>query len=55
IKAIVNSRSLTSLTDNAKDLDVLTPNHFFTEDRFTTSAEADVTSSNDLLRWQRIE
>lgn len=54
IESCLNSRPICPMTDDAEDLDVLTPNHFLTGQQLIPIAEQDLSRSqeNRLTRWQ---
>lgn len=57
VEAVLNSRPLTSLTDDPNDLRVLTPGHFLIGDSLTSTAEPSLIEIqlNRLSRWQRVQ
>lgn len=57
IEAVLNSRPLTSLSNDPNDLSVLTPGHFLIGDTMTCIPEPDYTPLmiNRLGRWQRVQ
>lgn len=57
VEAVLNSRPLTSLTNDPSDLRVLTPGHFLIGDSLTTTAEPSLMDIqfNRLSRWQRVQ
>lgn len=57
VEAVLNSRPLTSLTNDPNDLRVLTPGHFIIGTSLTSTVEpslADI-QVNRLSRWQRVQ
>lgn len=57
IEAVLNSRPLTSLSNDPNDLRVLTPGHFIIGDSMMSTPEPDLSSIqlNKLSRWQTIQ
>ncbi|XP_063909094.1 uncharacterized protein LOC135126846 [Zophobas morio] len=57
IEACVNSRPLTPLSHDPVDISPLTPGNFLIGDTLATTAEADLTTTNEnrLSRWQRVQ
>jgi len=57
IEAILNSRPLTSLSEDPNDLSFLSPGHFLIGDTLTSYPEADLIDIkvNRLSRWQMLE
>ncbi|XP_070070495.1 uncharacterized protein [Drosophila takahashii] len=56
ISAILNSRPLCPISENAENLEVLTPAHFLKGSSFTKFPEPDITHLREgcLSRWQRV-
>ncbi|XP_044312747.1 uncharacterized protein LOC123037190 [Drosophila rhopaloa] len=56
ISAILNSRPLCPISENAESLDVLTPAHFLKGSSYTRFPEPDITHLREgrLSRWQRV-
>lgn len=56
IESVLNSRPLTSLSNDPNDLSYLTPGHFLVGDALTSISQEDVQTLpfNRLSRWQRI-
>lgn len=54
IKAILNSRRLSPMSENPEDLDVLTPGHFLVGTALTAPVESDHTNTemNRLTNWE---
>lgn len=57
IEAIMNSRPLTPISDDPRDLEALTPGHFLIESSIASLPEVDVQEIpiNRLSRWQHVE
>lgn len=57
IEAILNSRSITGLSNDPNDLSVRTPGHFLIGDASNSNAEPNLMElkSNRLSRWQHVE
>lgn len=57
IEAILNSRSLTPLSDDPTDLRALTPGHFLIGENIMAYPEPDLreVALNKLSRWQYVE
>ncbi|KAG7198908.1 hypothetical protein KM043_015726 [Ampulex compressa] len=57
IEAVLNAKSLTPLSSDPSDLNVLTPAHFLIGGSMTTTVEPDLTDTpiNWLSRWQHLE
>jgi len=56
ISAILNSRALCPISENAESLEVLTPAHFLKGSSYTKFPEPDITHLREgrLSRWQRV-
>lgn len=57
IEAVLNSRPLTSFTNDPNDLRALTPGHFIIGDSLTSIPEPDLSAIplNRLSRWQKVQ
>ena len=52
MEGTINSRSLTSVSDNTDDLTVLTPNHFILGRSLNTQGVVD-TNEKNIVSWQK--
>ena len=57
VESTLNSRSLTSISDDYNDLQVLTPNHFLTGKltKYFSSNESSQSDSNSRKRWKSVQ